>query len=177
MIIIITKYGDLVFIWPIKPTPMNFPDENQFFRDLTLRICGNLEVEKGLQECFHYLTQYLPGDAIYLERYEPDFSAVRVIARADQKGSNRMNTLVTLAKDAREQMKEMHKEGFPMYFLANRSDEVPVSRNMLRLLEEPPSSILSTMLIVDGHLMGAVTLIAHGKDHFNDTHLKMYQLL
>lgn len=156
---------------------MNRADENQFFRDLTLRICGNLELEKGLHECFQYLTQFMPGDAIYLERYEPDFSAIRIMARADRNGSKRMNTLVTLPKDAREQMKEMHKSGFPMYFLANESDDIPVSRNMLRQLKEPPSSILSTTLVVDNHLMGAVTLIAHGKNHFNDTHVEMYQLL
>ncbi len=156
---------------------MKWPDENQFFRDLTLRICGNLEIEKGLFECFQYLTQYLPGDAIYLERYEPNFSAIRIIAHADGKGCKKLDTLVTLEPQSRHQMREMQTAGFPKYFLANRSNEVPVSSNMLKLLGEPPSSILSTMLIVDNYNMGALTLIAHGEDHFTNDHVELYQVV
>lgn len=156
---------------------MNLPDENQFFRDLTLRISGHLEIEKGLHECFKYISQYLPGDAIYLERYEPDFSAIRVIARANHNGYKRMDALVTLEKEATLQMRAMLKAGFPKYVLFNNSNDVPVSRNMLSLLGEPPSSILSNMLIVDDHMMGALTLIAHGQDHFTEEHLALYQVI
>ena len=156
---------------------MKLVDKNQFFRDLTLRICGTLKIEKGLFECFQYLTQYIPADAIYLERYEPDFSAIRVIARADRNSTQKLDTLVPLDKAARKQMREMDKAGFPPYFMTNDSDEVPLSSNMLRLLGEPSSCILSTMLIVDNQVMGAATLIAHGKGHFNEDHISLYQLV
>ena len=45
-------------------------DENEFFRNVTLRICGHLEIEEGLQACFQYISQHLPADRIYLERHE-----------------------------------------------------------------------------------------------------------
>jgi hypothetical protein len=35
-------------------------DENVFFREATLRICGNLEIEEALGE-INYLTPYRPG--------------------------------------------------------------------------------------------------------------------
>lgn len=150
---------------------------NQFFIDIALRVCSNLEIEKGLFECFQYLRQYMPADATYLERYEPDFSAIRIIAHANKEGFKKMDTLVSLDRESREQMTAMYQSGFPQYFLANRSDDIPLSRNMLQLLGEPPSSILSTMLIVDDQLMGALTLVAYGKDQFTDEHVRLYQVV
>ena len=56
-------------------------DENEFFREATLRICGNLEIEEGLRSCFEYIAQHLPADRIYLERSEPDLGAMRILVR------------------------------------------------------------------------------------------------
>ncbi|MEQ9298333.1 MAG: sigma 54-interacting transcriptional regulator [Cyclobacteriaceae bacterium] len=156
---------------------MKLPDTNQFFIDIALRVCSNLEIEKGLYECFQYLRKYMPGDAIYLERYEPDFSAIRIIAHATNEGFNKMDTLVTLDKESMQQMKAMDKAGFPQYFLSNCSDDSPISRNMLQLLGEPSSSILSTMLMVDDQLMGALTLVAYGRDRFTEDHVELYQVV
>lgn len=45
-------------------------DENEFFRQATLRICGSLDIEKGLQECFNYLVNYIPADIAVQNRTE-----------------------------------------------------------------------------------------------------------
>ena len=52
-------------------------DENEFFRNITLRLCGHLEIEEGLHTCIRYLSRYIPADAIYLEKYEKDVGAMR----------------------------------------------------------------------------------------------------
>ena len=57
-------------------------DENQFFREVTLRICGSLRIEEGLRDCLEFLSQHLPADALYLQRYEPDVGAMRLVVRA-----------------------------------------------------------------------------------------------
>ena len=53
-------------------------DENEFLRQATLKICGSLDREKGLQECFNYLVNFRPADNLYLERYERDMTAVNI---------------------------------------------------------------------------------------------------
>ena len=52
-------------------------DGDEFFRELTLRICGNLEIEEGLRACVERLSQNMPADALYLQRYEQDLAAGR----------------------------------------------------------------------------------------------------
>jgi hypothetical protein len=45
--------------------------EGDFFREATLRICGSLEIEKALWDCFMYLRGYIPADRIYFNVYDP----------------------------------------------------------------------------------------------------------
>ena len=61
-------------------------DENTFFREVTLRLCGHLKLEEGLHDCFTYLARHLPARAMYLETYDGGIHAMRVVARADAAG-------------------------------------------------------------------------------------------
>jgi formate hydrogenlyase transcriptional activator len=47
-------------------------NENEFFREATLRICGNLEIEDALWECLKYLKTVIPADSMNLSVWEPD---------------------------------------------------------------------------------------------------------
>ena len=42
-------------------------DENEFFRNATLRICGNLEIEKALHSCLLYMQKVMPLDIMFLK--------------------------------------------------------------------------------------------------------------
>ena len=58
-------------------------EANEFFREVTLRLCSHLEIEEGLRACVAYLSQHMPADTLYLERNEPELGAMRIVARAD----------------------------------------------------------------------------------------------
>ncbi len=75
-------------------------DENDFFRQATLRICGNLDLAKGLQECFDYISLHMPADNLYLERYEQDMNAIRIIAHTNQDGFRNLDLLIPLIDEA-----------------------------------------------------------------------------
>ena len=146
-------------------------DENEFFRNITLKLCGHLEIEEGLHACIQYLSQYLPADAIYLERYEEDVGAMRFIARADSQKGEPLNILVPMSEEARAKaavdMKEIATNPRPV-FRINRPDEDPIARHLLKALEKPQSSILGIPLVVEGQFAGAVILAALGNDRFDD---------
>jgi hypothetical protein len=41
-------------------------DESEFFRNISLKICGNSEIEEGLRSCIASLSQHmLPDDPIF----------------------------------------------------------------------------------------------------------------
>ena len=43
-------------------------DKNVFFREATLRICGNLEIEEAMFSTLNFLEQSMPATIMFLER-------------------------------------------------------------------------------------------------------------
>ena len=49
-------------------------DENDFFRQATLRISSSLDIEKAMRDCMNYLQQYIPISGMYFFMYDPDLN-------------------------------------------------------------------------------------------------------
>jgi hypothetical protein len=45
-------------------------DENDFFREATIRICGSLEIDKALWQLLAYLAGWMPVDAMAFHVYD-----------------------------------------------------------------------------------------------------------
>ena len=156
-------------------------DENEFFRNVTLRICGNLEIEEGLRSSVEYLSRHIPTDAVYLERIERHLGATRIIARADAENGKRMDVLIPLSAEGKadlEQSFALWRVGkLPTVLVINDSREDPISDSLLTGLGEPVSSVMSLPLIVGGQLVGALVLLAEGIDRFDEHHERLYATL
>jgi transcriptional regulator with GAF, ATPase, and Fis domain len=156
-------------------------DENEFFRNVTLRICGNLEIEAGLGACLEYLSLHVPGDTLYLQKYEKDVNAMRLVARARPGEAERLNTLVPLGEDAKLALLQLGKVWrageLPPVFVINKPQEEPVTRRMLSALDEPSSSAMSLPLVIENQIVGSLALLAEGDDRFSEEHAQLFAML
>jgi len=59
-------------------------DENEFFRQATLRICSSLNVETALSRCMEYLKSFLPLSGMCLGLFDEDLMTMRTIASAGE---------------------------------------------------------------------------------------------
>jgi hypothetical protein len=57
-------------------------DENVFFREATLRICGSLNIAEALTSCFDYVKLYIPMNRMYLHIYDADLNLTKLVASA-----------------------------------------------------------------------------------------------
>ncbi len=48
-------------------------NENELFREATLRICRNLEIEEALRELLLFLKEEMPVSRIFLQHYDADY--------------------------------------------------------------------------------------------------------
>jgi transcriptional regulator with GAF, ATPase, and Fis domain len=155
-------------------------NENDFFRNVTLKLCGHLEIEEGLHACINYLSKHMPANYIYLEKYEGELGAMRYIARANSEKGERMSVLVPMSTEAKalaaEDLEDINDIPEPV-FIINNSEEHPIARDLVRALNHPPSSILGIMLVIGGEFAGAVILAAEGVDRFNKRHAKLFGTL
>jgi transcriptional regulator with GAF, ATPase, and Fis domain len=156
-------------------------DKNEFFRDVTLRICGSLVVEKWLHACFAFVAEHIPADQIYLQRYNRDRGVMRFVARANREGGEKMDLQVPLPEVAQKSIddfdREWHARRLPKVVSYNKPMAHPLSRGLLQALGEPVSSCLALPLVVEGEFAGTLALLARGEDRFNEDHSRLYATL
>jgi hypothetical protein len=58
-------------------------ESNTFFKEMTLRICSTLDIEKALVSCYEYLKNIMPIDTIQFFILDPDFKKSFVLAAVE----------------------------------------------------------------------------------------------
>ncbi len=85
-------------------------DKNEFFRQATLQICGNLEIEEALVSSLNFLRQVMPVDRILLQLYEDGLNAMRTVANATPMKAMMVDLLTPMTSEARKEMWRFERE-------------------------------------------------------------------
>jgi len=149
-------------------------DEKDFFREATLRICGSLEIEKALWHCLLYLKDYIPAEEAALLYYSPGLGAVTLYATASSDGGEFVNLQTAYPPELRALLEN---DKYPEAYIANRADEHPIVKPVLKAMGKGKSSVILARLIVEGDLVGTVSLWAEGWDRFSEEHLSLLSLV
>jgi transcriptional regulator with GAF, ATPase, and Fis domain len=148
-------------------------DENDFFRRATMEICSSLEIEIAMWRFLQFLKEFIPVDMMFLHLYEHDLGAIRTIAMATVSQGRKLDHLTPLPKEVRTRVEEKH----PHVMIVNRPGLEPLGKTMFQQLEKPDSSGLVLHLDVEGNRLGAMSLVAEGKDRFSEEHSRLMSLL
>ena len=127
-------------------------NRNEFFRNATLKICGNLALEKALHSTLLYLRNHLPLDALFAEYFDPGLGAARTIARAEATGGTRLDLITPLPIEARED-RAFKADTIPGQAVTlNHPDENRMATTMLRFhrYDETKTSIMVMQLVDEG---------------------------
>ena len=149
-------------------------NEDEFFRQATLRLCGSLEIEKALWSCFIYIKQFIPVDQATLNIYDVEAGVIELVASANINGGETMKSLIPLPEEARLMA---NTDPLPELILVNRLEEHPIFRHVLNLLDGQEYSLLLARLIVEGHRLGGLTILSQGHDRFDKKHMHLLSLL
>lgn len=149
-------------------------DENAFFRQATMLICGSLDIETALRQSFPYLARAMPVDAIYLHLYEPNIGAIRTIAEVTEKGSRTLEKIIPLTKEGRASFERGH---VPNVRIVNRFEADPVVAKIAPSFRKQNSSALLMRLVVEQKRLGTLALTAEGKDRYTEEHARLLSLL
>jgi len=150
-------------------------DENEFFREAALRICGTFEIEKALWNCFKYISKFIKVDRAYLHYFKPEEKCGIIFARADHDRGQRVNIKSFPPPDIWRIMKSGE---MPEQLLFNRADEDPMGSYMLSAVGmHEKCSLIVTRLTVDDKWLGGVSFGAIGWDHYDNEDLHLLKLL
>ena len=156
-------------------------DENVFFREATLLICGRLEIEEAMSSFVGYLDQFMPASAIFLMLYDSDYGAMRTIAEATIDNGRKTDRITTLPQAGRDYMVNMasliKQEKRHPVIVVNQPENDPVSRTMVEDHDTPDTSLLIMWLAIEGNFIGIVVIECNGKDQYNNDHAGLLALL
>jgi formate hydrogenlyase transcriptional activator len=148
-------------------------DENDFFRRATIQICSSLDIEIAMWRSIQFLKEFIPVDMMFLHLYERDLGAMRTIAMATASQGRKLDHLTPLPEEVRARVEEKH----PHVMILNQPDLEPLGKTMFQQLGKTDASGLVLHLDVEGKRLGALSLVAEGKDRFSDEHAQLMSLL
>jgi transcriptional regulator with GAF, ATPase, and Fis domain len=149
-------------------------DENEFFRQVTLRICGNLDFEFAMQECLIYLRSFMPADRFQLNLYDRGLGALRTIAIATPTEASRVNMVLPLNDEGK---KFLDAPDLPPVLIWNRILMDPVARPIVQRTGRLNDSLMVMHLAVKGTKLGNLVLFAEGRDRYSQEHLRLFSIL
>jgi transcriptional regulator with GAF, ATPase, and Fis domain len=150
-------------------------EENQFFREITLRICGSLEIEKALWHCFLYIRDIIPADELIMTVYDPGAGTLDVVATAYDKGGIAVMDKVPMPRRLRKQLED------PSKFPRVRISEDVYRDEIVGLVAEKyhwaDSSIIVGRLIIEDKFVGSLIVRANGKERYTEDNAKLWSLI
>jgi formate hydrogenlyase transcriptional activator len=148
-------------------------DVNDFFRRATICICSSLDIEIAMWHCMQFLKDFIPSDEMYLHLYESGLGAMRTIAGATVSGGRKMDHITPLPKEVRTGL----EKDLRSLYVINQPELEPGFQFMLQYYGRADTSALIRLLEVEGKKLGALVLLAEGRDRFSEEHGLLFSLL
>ncbi|MEJ2157460.1 MAG: sigma 54-interacting transcriptional regulator [Desulfobacteraceae bacterium] len=152
-------------------------NDNDFFREATLRICSSLKIEESLFSTLQFLHQEMPVTWMTLEHYDNDLDTIRIIAMADENGGRGVDKPTPLSAEAQEQIKQEYRKALQRVYLIEDPMGDRVSREMLLFHKVAATSLIVLTLTSGGGPVGALVLGSEGKARFSRKHADRLSLL
>jgi len=147
-------------------------DKNDFFREVTVRICSSLDIETALWRCLQYLETVIPVSGMHLNMFEQGLSAMRTIAQVTRYEVERLDRRIIVPEEIRDNLREL-LIGLRDVMIINRPDLNPVSRKLSQLIRKPNISLLVMALEVEEKRLGSLAVYADGKNRYTKEHAQL----
>lgn len=150
-------------------------DENEFFKEVTLRICGSLDLEKALWHSFLYVQEVIPADELSLTVYDLDLGILERVASANVTGGTAQSDKIPMPPHLRRELEEVLR--YPRVRRSNNALEDPIASRMAKAFLWSDSSIIVARLIIEGQFVGSLIIRANGKGRYNEEHERLWSLV
>ncbi|HVN25243.1 MAG TPA: sigma 54-interacting transcriptional regulator [Syntrophorhabdales bacterium] len=150
-------------------------EENDFFREFTLRICGSFDLKEALWRCLLYVRSALPADELILTVFDPAFGFLEVVTTADEKGGVDRGDKITMGTDMRKQLE--HVEQYPRVRISNDALQDPIMERLALQYRWSDSSLIVGRLVIQHNFVGSLIVRANGKDRYTEGHARLWSLV
>ena len=142
-------------------------NEAEFFKEATLRISRDLEIEKALHSTLLFLRNTMPVGAMFLEHYDAGFDSMRTIATATIQGGRKVDLLTPLSREAMQQAQQKYHSRYKKIYLFKNARAEKLAREMLNFHGIDAISLM----------MGTLAVTSDKEKGFDPIHADLFSLL
>jgi len=142
-------------------------NRDDFFREVTIRICSSLDIKTALRNVFDYLKLYFPLDTLSLTIDDANISSIRRIANIAADNVELPDEIIAIPKKLWKQI-QAWKPTAPTVISSDRDELFRLLAPFIKL--EGNSKILVPLLI-EGESLGSLILCAHGEGRYTAKHI------
>jgi transcriptional regulator with GAF, ATPase, and Fis domain len=148
-------------------------DDLTFFHQATVRICGSLDTDVALSDCFAYLKSFMPLNGLALNMYEPEVGGLRCIAMVSDIAVKAWDSLLSLPAEARREI-ERERETVT---IQRDAEHGAVGRHVFAAMGLSEVSAVILRLILDEEKLGVVVAFAQGQKRYHQEHARLLALV
>ena len=154
-------------------------DENLFFREATLLVCGSLEIEKALWKSLLYIRKYIPADMIFLNVYNRDTGIGESLAKADLKGGQLTALKLLLPEATRNIIEEYQKNTNEKanVLVFDRSSDPVIMESLNIISKDPNVSFIAFSPVPKWNLFCSILIGNHMGEKYTEKHIRLLSLL
>ena len=158
---------------------MKTVDEKDFFREVTLRICGTPEIEKALWDCLIYIRDYIPADEIFLNLYEPGTGVGETIVRADIHGGEMVSIKVAFPPrlSGSSIPRIRGSENLESIVVADHVGEHPLLSPFADVLKNPNTAVMAIGPSPKWRQFGGIFIANRGDEKYTEEHVRLFSML
>lgn len=149
-------------------------DEKDFFRNVTIRICGSLEIEKALWNTFQYIRDFIPASQMALHLYDSNTGVVETVAHATPETFQAVSVKSPLSQEGREQAKRQRSMRIRRI---KKIENDPVAATVSKPFANLSLAALVMDLVIENKFLGTVTIHSEPGKRFTTTHEQLLELL
>lgn len=144
-------------------------NQDEFIREITLRICSSLEIRESLSSAFEYLREHVPLDTLTLFIIDERLGAVRRIAHAFNNDTGLPDEIIPLPEGMLE---KIAARNFSTPFVVDAGED-EIFRTLAPQTKIEGNTDLMVPLRVRGELLGGLALRSRGEGRYNDDQVKL----
>lgn len=152
-------------------------DTNEFFRQVTTRICGTLDIQTALERCLHYIRDFIPVTRMSLDVFDPGLNTIRFVAAATTQEETDFGRILPAFKEGKDEI-ESRWSFMEEIQIINQPESEPHIRKVFQSLGRSLDvSMIFMRLELEGSRVGSINLTTTGTDQYTDEHAQLMLLL
>jgi transcriptional regulator with GAF, ATPase, and Fis domain len=159
------------------------PEHSEIFRDLMIRLTGNLDIGQALQNAFLPMRAVMPVDEIILMRFAYEngtIAGMHAIIRATEKGiiGEPDELLLEFNDEQREEFRKRTRkaEELTSVMLDTPSNVSTLSKPAaLASIGLPPDA--STIIVMHNEMLGGLVLLSYQPNAYDESHVRLLESL